>query len=171
VLIGYGVVVVSLCRTVIDLFSRLDWSTQLPLGQRMGNRLGFGTDVMFIVLMLGLLAGVWFVLWVATTSTESTEQSDLAKVVSLVFAIQSALFAIGTLVNIVRAATLDFPHVTHPGFGSFGWTYPVPAGLLLAAFGYLRVWRALGARSLDTSGTSPADGHVEIEPDGHAVDI
>ena len=164
VLIGYGAVTVSLCRVVFDLFSQLDWSTRLPPGQQIKHRLGFGDDVMFIVLMLGLLLGVWFVLWVAKTSTESTEQTHLARVVSLVLAGQSALFAIGVLVNIVSNATLNFPHLTHPGFGAFGWTYPVPGGLLLAAVGYFKVWRALGARSIDIPDNVSAYGQDEDQP-------
>ena len=170
VLIGYGAVTVSLGRVVVDLFSQIDWSSRLLAGQRIEHRLRFGEDVMFTFLMIALLLGVWFVLWVDKTSTKSTEHDSLAKVVSLVLAGQSALFAIGVLVNIVSTATLNFPHFSHPGFASFGWEYPVPGGLLLAAVGYFKVWRALGARSIDTSNNVPADSQVEGNPVNRALE-
>jgi hypothetical protein len=149
VLIGYGAVTVSLGRIVVDLFSQLDSSTRLSSLQQMERRIGWGDDVMLTVLILGLLLGVCFAFRVAKTSTESTQETDLAKVVSLVLAGQSALFAIGVLVNIVNNATLNFAHFTHSSFGFYGWAYPVPGGLLLASAGYFKVWRAVGARSMD----------------------
>jgi len=163
VLAGYVAVVVTLGRAIVVL-SEPRGSAQYVRALR---RINQGYGLAFIMLVLGILASAVFVVWIAHANVDGAEQIKIAKVATSIFAIQSLLFCLGLLAYVINELTLKFPNLVHPGLAGFAWEYPMIFGLLLAAFGYLMVFKSLEDRNSEVPDGAPTSEPSEFNEITH----